>query len=90
VYLVKVPIARPAELSTTFPWSGYGCPHDGDCQIDTESLPMDNCGKRVWISRIITAIKDENVRPYSALHAFPVKLLTPVDLLLPVCCIVLW
>jgi len=70
-----------AELSSTFTWNGYRCPHDGDCQIDTESLPLDHCGKRVWISRIITATKDEHYGPYSALHAFPVKFFTPVDLL---------
>ena len=83
MYLVKV------ELSSTFTWNGYRCPHDGDGQIDTESLPLDHCGKRVWISRIITATKDEHYCPYSALHAFPVKLFTPVDPLLPHCCIVL-
>jgi hypothetical protein len=44
------------------------CPHDGDCQIDTESLPLDHCEKWVWISRIITATKDEHYGPYSALQ----------------------
>jgi hypothetical protein len=47
-------------------------------QIDTESLPLDHYGKRVWISRTIAATKDEHYGPYSALHAFPVKSFTPV------------
>ena len=81
MYLVK------AELSSTFTWNGYRCPHDGDCQMDTESLPLDHCGKRVWISRIITATKDEHFGPYSALHAFPVKFFTPVDPLIYSCVI---